>query len=147
VVCRGAGLRVIQTAHVLRPDGSNAPMGSVSRRRLAYAWFARCNAAQGPDRHGCGHGAREAALRRVHGTDLEIVLRANGIDAVIVGGITTNVCCDTTAREAVACDFRLFSQDGTATNGIGDVSAEQMQTATCATLSLPDLGKSLHWTR
>lgn len=51
-----------------------------------------------------------------HGTDLELILRARGIDTVIISGISTVVCCDTTAREAVARDFRvLFLSDGTAT--------------------------------
>ena len=51
-----------------------------------------------------------------HGTDLELILRARGIDTVIISGIATNVCCDTTAREANARDFRvLFLSDGTAT--------------------------------
>ena len=52
------------------------------------------------------------------GTDLELTLRTRGIDTVIVSGISTIVCCDTTAREAHARDFRVFFlSDGTATAG------------------------------
>jgi ureidoacrylate peracid hydrolase len=52
-----------------------------------------------------------------YGTDLELILRSRGIDTVIVSGISTGVCCDTTAREANARDFKvLFLSDGTATN-------------------------------
>ena len=70
-----------------------------------------------------------------HGTDLELVLRARGIDTVIVTGIATNICCETTAREANVRDFRVFFlTDGTATFGIGDLTAEDIQAATCATL-------------
>ena len=49
-----------------------------------------------------------------------------GIDTIIVTGIATNVCCETTAREAAVRDFRVFFlSDGTTTFGIGDVSAAQ----------------------
>jgi len=52
------------------------------------------------------------------GTDLELILRSRGIDTVIVTGVATNVCCDTTAREAAVRDFRVFFlSDGTATHG------------------------------
>ena len=72
-----------------------------------------------------------------HGTDLELILRSRGIDTIIVTGIATNVCCETTAREAAVRDFRVFFlSDGPTTFGIGDVSAAQLQRATCATLGL-----------
>jgi ureidoacrylate peracid hydrolase len=72
-----------------------------------------------------------------HGTDLELVLRTRGVDSVIIGGIATNVCCEATAREASARDFRLFFlSDGTATSGIGALPPEHFQTATCATMQL-----------
>jgi isochorismatase family protein/alpha/beta hydrolase family protein len=61
-----------------------------------------------------------------HGTDLDLILRARGIDTVIIAGIATNVCCETTAREAVVRDFRVFFlSDGTATFGKGDASAAE----------------------
>jgi ureidoacrylate peracid hydrolase len=41
-----------------------------------------------------------------------------GIENLIISGISTPVCCDTTAREATSRDFRvLFLSDGTATAG------------------------------
>ena len=50
-----------------------------------------------------------------HGTDLELILRSRGIDTTIISGFTTNVCCETTAREAMVRDFCvLFLSDGTA---------------------------------
>ena len=51
-----------------------------------------------------------------HGTDLELILRSRGIDSVIISGIHTTVCVDTTAREADMRDFRVFFlSDGTST--------------------------------
>jgi biuret amidohydrolase len=51
---------------------------------------------------------------------------------VIISGISTPVCCDTTAREANARDFRvLFLSDGTATSGVASrEDAAQFQKAT-----------------
>ena len=41
-----------------------------------------------------------------HGSStLERVLRNLGIDTVLVGGTKTNVCCDSTARDAMMLDF------------------------------------------
>lgn len=49
-------------------------------------------------------------------TDLESFLRDNGITEVIVTGVMTNLCCETTAREAFVKGFRVFfSTDATAT--------------------------------
>ena len=64
-----------------------------------------------------------------------MILRARKIDTVLVSGICTNICCETTAREANVRDFRVFFlTDGTATFGINDLSAADIQNATCATL-------------
>jgi len=62
-----------------------------------------------------------------HGTDLESILRSSGIDTIIVTGIATNICCETTAREAAQRDFRVFFlTDETATKEIGGVPAEDL---------------------
>jgi len=39
-------------------------------------------------------------------TNLEALLRGRGIDTVIIGGVATNVCCESTAREAFFRDSR-----------------------------------------
>ena len=50
-----------------------------------------------------------------YGTDLEIVLRCLGIEDLVVSGIMTNLCCESTARDAYFRDFRVFRPaDGTA---------------------------------
>jgi D-arabinose 1-dehydrogenase-like Zn-dependent alcohol dehydrogenase len=74
-------------------------------------------------------------------TELETILRARGIDTVLIGGIATNFCCDTTAREAHAREFKvLFLSDGTATIDLrdtagGTIPADQVQRLTLATLA------------
>jgi nicotinamidase-related amidase len=137
--CRRAGALVVHTVHVTRPDGSNVGvMGEIIP----------------PTREGLiAQGSFAAALHRAvevqpgdvvlekprfgafHGTDLELILRGRGIDSVIITGIATNVCAETTAREANARDFRVFFlSDGTATTDMNGVPRELLQRATCAVL-------------
>ena len=72
-----------------------------------------------------------------HGTDLAQLLRQRGIDTVIVSGIATNICCETTAREASQHDFRVvFLNDGTATKEMNGVSAQDLQRATVASIGM-----------
>jgi ureidoacrylate peracid hydrolase len=49
-------------------------------------------------------------------TDLDLVLRSRGIRTVIMTGVATNVCVETTARQAFLRDYYVvFTSDGTAT--------------------------------
>jgi len=49
-------------------------------------------------------------------TDLDERLRSRGIKDLIISGVMTNLCCETTARDAFMRDYRVFMLiDGTAT--------------------------------
>ena len=49
-------------------------------------------------------------------TDLEQKIRKKYIRDMIIGGVMTNLCCETTARDAFVRDFRVFFLvDGTST--------------------------------
>ena len=49
-------------------------------------------------------------------TDLETILRANGIRSLVFTGVATNVCVETPAREGFMRDYYVvFTSDGTAT--------------------------------
>ncbi len=49
-------------------------------------------------------------------TDLEYFLRSKGIRDLVISGVMTNLCCETTARDAFMRDYRVFFLiDGTAT--------------------------------
>jgi isochorismate hydrolase len=49
-------------------------------------------------------------------TDLQKILRSKGIQDLILSGVMTNLCCETTARDAFMRDYRVFFLiDGTAT--------------------------------
>ena len=72
-----------------------------------------------------------------HGTDLADLLRNRGIDTVLISGIATNICCETTAREAAQHDFRVvFLSDGTATKEMNGVPAADLHRATLANLGM-----------
>ena len=50
------------------------------------------------------------------GTPLESILRALEIEDLLIGGVLTNLCCETTARSAFVRDFGVFFLgDGTTT--------------------------------
>ena len=137
--CRRAGILVIHTSNVFRADGSNLGVlaefdpivktGILNKGSAAAALHQKLVV-----------DIRDILLDKprfgaFHGTDLELILRSRGIDTLVITGIATNVCCETTAREAAVRDFRvLFLSDGTATFSIGDLSAAALQKATCATL-------------
>lgn len=138
--CRAAGVLVVHASHVLRPDGSNA--GLLSENPLIASGMINKGSATAALHDGLVVGPADVLLEKprfgaFHGTDLELLLRSRGIDTIIISGISTSVCCETTAREAAVRDFRvLFLRDGTATFGIGDLTPDDIQRATCATIGL-----------
>jgi ureidoacrylate peracid hydrolase len=50
-----------------------------------------------------------------HNTDLDTILRSHGIRALVMTGVASNVCVETTAREGFVRDYYIvFLEDGTA---------------------------------
>jgi nicotinamidase-related amidase len=135
-VCREAGILVVHARHVLRPDGSNAGVLSELFPQLKDRYINRDSEAAALHK-GLVVDSRDILLEKprygaFHATDLELILRARGIDTLIITGTTTNVCCDTTAREAMVRDFRVFFlSDGTA---VSKKSAAEVQRVTLQTL-------------
>ena len=137
--CRRAGILVIHTSNVFRADGSN--LGVLAEfDPIVKTGILNKGSAAAALHQNLVVDIRDILLDKprfgaFHGTDLELILRSRGIDTLVITGIATNVCCETTAREAAVRDFRvLFLSDGTATFSIGDLSAAALQKATCATL-------------
>jgi nicotinamidase-related amidase len=72
------------------------------------------------------------------GTNLETWLRERGVETVVVAGYMTQMCCDTTARQAMHLGLGVeFLSDGTGTlaikNAAGKVSAEELHRAILVT--------------
>jgi nicotinamidase-related amidase len=72
------------------------------------------------------------------GTKLEMWLRERGVETVAIAGYMTQMCCDTTARQAMHLGFGVeFLSDGTGTlaikNAAGAVSDEELHRAILVT--------------
>ena len=139
-VCRRAGITVIHAMHVVRPDGSNVGVlgeiippvkdGVINKGSKASQLH------EGLDVRDGDIVLEKPRFGAFHGTDLDLILRGRGIDSVIVTGITTSVCCETTAREANARDYKVFFlSDGTSTFAFGGLTKEEIERATCVTLA------------
>lgn len=138
--CRSRGVPVVHTSHVTRADGSNVGVlgeiippvkdGLIARGSPPAALHSSLQVEPGDIL------LEKPRFGAFHGTDLELILRARGIDSVIITGIATNVCAETTAREASVRDFRVFfMSDGTATSDMMGVTRADLQRATCASLA------------
>ncbi|KAL6903464.1 hypothetical protein ACP4OV_004277 [Aristida adscensionis] len=98
-LCRGAGIPVVYTRHV----------DPVPRRRPLAEWWPG-------DRTDAGTPAAELLPGAGRAAGYLVALRAAGAEEVIVAGVMTNLCCETTARDAFVRGFRVFfSADATAT--------------------------------
>ncbi len=65
-----------------------------------------------------------------YNTDLETILRAQKIEDLVICGVMTNLCCESTARDAFYRDYRVFfPADGTAS------VSEEMHVATLMNLA------------
>jgi ureidoacrylate peracid hydrolase len=142
---RAPGSMIVWTRHVVRPDHSN--VGVLGRTMPP--------AAQGVIDDGTNSAALHSSVAvqandivlakpqfgAFHSTELETILRVRGIDTVVIGGIATNFCCETTAREAHAREFRvLFLNDGTGTFDLADTAGgvilvEEVRRTTLATIA------------
>ncbi|TVU15137.1 hypothetical protein EJB05_38642, partial [Eragrostis curvula] len=115
-LCRAAGVPVVYTRHV-DPSPRRGP--------LAEWWPGDCIAAGTPAAEllpGAGREDGDLVVEKstysafAGTTGLEAALRGMGVEEVIVAGVMTNLCCETTARDAFVRGFRVFfSADATAT--------------------------------
>jgi len=75
------------------------------------------------------------------GTGLEDYLKGMGIDTIVICGYMTQMCCDTTARQAVHLGFSVeFLSDATGTldvaNDAGKITAEELHKAILITQAM-----------
>ncbi|OEL30398.1 Nicotinamidase 2 [Dichanthelium oligosanthes] len=129
-LCRGAGLPVVYTRHV-DPVPRSRPLGE---------WWPGDRIDAGTPAAellpGAGRAEGDLVVEKstysafAGGTGLEEALRRAGAEEVIVAGLMTNLCCETTARDAFVRGFRVFfSADATAT------ATPDLQEATLANMA------------
>jgi len=105
---------VIYTCHVHHPSGCDAGI-------MKWWWEGMCleGSAESEVCEELAPAAGEKIIYKhrysaFYNTDLETVLRCLVVQDLVIGGIMTNMCCESTAREAYYRDYRVFfSADGT----------------------------------
>jgi len=113
---RGAGRPVIYTKHVHHHDKIDAGI-------MGWWWEGMCvegsKEAEIHDRLAPLSGEKVVIKHRYsafYNTDLETILRCLKIEDLVFSGIMTNLCCESTARDAYFRDYRVFFlADGTGT--------------------------------
>ncbi len=140
--CRAADIAVIHIAHQLRPDHSN--MGvladvvpTIRSERLLSGGEQSVDFHPALEIQETDWVVIKPRIGAFTGSDLELILRARGIDTLIFAGVATGVCVDTTARQAALLDFKtIMLTDGTATSGMEGYSAEELQRMTLAIFNM-----------
>ena len=144
--CREAGIRVVYTAHVHRADGCD--MGLYDdlyppiEQRAALVdgtpgaeIYPALAPAEGE------HVIKKHRYSGFFATDLDLILREWGIEAVVVSGTTTENCCHATARDAMFRNYKVaFLSDATGTFdypdvGYGAMAADDVHRATLSILA------------
>lgn len=111
---RSSGLPVIYTRHVHHPDMLDAGI-------MGWWWEGMCKEGS-PESEVHPEIAPLPSDKQVlkhryssfYNTDLETILRCLKVEDLVISGIMTNMCCESTAREAYYRDYRVFFlADGT----------------------------------
>ena len=121
---------VIYTRHVHREDGSDAGI-------MKWWWQDMCvdGTPESEIHPGITPNPGELVVSKhrysaFYNTDMEILLRGKGITDLVVTGVMTNMCCESTTRDAYYRDYRVqFLADATA------APIENMHTATLLNLA------------
>jgi len=105
---RAAKRPVIYTRHVHRADGSDAGI-------MGWWWEGMCveGSPESEMHHDLAPQPGEPVILKrrysaFYNTDLETVLRGFKVEDLVITGIMTNLCCETTARDAYMRDYRVF---------------------------------------
>jgi biuret amidohydrolase len=146
-LAREHGIPVIFTAHHHRADGSD--LGTVKYLHpLTATGAALKEGTAGVELYpklDVQESDYVVVKRRYSGfyaTDLELLLRNLGVDTLVIAGVATNVCCESTARDAYFRDFKVvFLIDGNGTFdhpdvGWGAFSAEDVQAHTLTNIAM-----------
>lgn len=139
-VCREFGIPVFHIRHALPPGFSSGLLGEMFQ--IVKDGLLDRDSESAAFHKDLVRDPRDTILEKPHfgafyDTTLELQLRRRGIDSIIITGIETNVCCETTAREAMVRDFRVFfMSDGTTTGGVPGISRDEVQRASLATVGV-----------
>jgi len=111
---RRAGLTLAFMRVITREETDPAPLVRLMERRGRPGGAALCRAGtQGADYYRVAPEPGDIEIEKIRfdsflGTDLDAQLRARGIDTVIITGVSTDCCVDSTARAAFQRDYDVF---------------------------------------
>jgi biuret amidohydrolase len=115
VAARNAGVTVAFARVVTRPETDSDALKNLHHRMGHPAdALAICRAGtKGADYHRVTPRGGEIEIEKVLyssfvGTNLDALLRARGIDTLVLAGFTTDCCVDCTARDAFHHDYNVF---------------------------------------
>lgn len=135
--CREKGISVIFTRHAHRSDGSDMGLFAefvpdVAAKTALIEGTPDVEIYRELDYRQSDIVVTKQAYSAFYGTNLDLILRTKGIDTVIISGIVTWGCCESTARDARHRNYKvIFLSDGTATYdqlpdmGWGIITAEE----------------------
>lgn len=138
-VCRQKGVKVIFTHHAHRADGSDLGLyrefiPTPDGRPFLIDGTPEAEIYEGMDRKDADIVVTKQVYSAFVGTNLDHLLRVNGIDTLIIGGIITAYCCEATARDARHRNYKvIFLSDGNETYesipdvGWGPIPREEIQ--------------------
>ena len=127
---RKANRPVIYTCHVHHPDRIDAGI-------MGWWWEGMC--VEGSPESEVHEDIAPLSHEKVifkhryssfYNTDLETILRCMEIEDLVISGIMTNMCCESTARDAYYRDYRIFFL----ADGTGSIN-EEMHTASLLNLA------------
>ncbi len=144
---RKTGMRVIFTTHAHRRDGCDMGVFGRSKPPIVEG-KALVDGEEGIEIYDeLKPLPNEVVIKKrrysaFYGTDLDIVLRSSGMEAVIITGVTTENCCHATARDALFHNYGvIFLSDATGTfdypdMGYGAMSAAEVHRASLVILAM-----------
>jgi ureidoacrylate peracid hydrolase len=140
---RAAGVKVVFIRSTYDPHHLNDPMRERNLRRGLSK--TRCTTgAWGTEFYKVSPIAGEPVVTKhrysaFHGTDLHVILRSWGIRTLIMTGITTNVCVESTAREGYFLDHYIVlvgDCTGTTSEDRKDLTSEEIHRWTLTNIEL-----------
>lgn len=111
---RAAGMLVIWTRHVLRSDLADGGLLTTELRpRLGELGALALGTADIEIPEEAGVTPQDVVIDKPRysaffGTSLDMLLGARGIRALVVGGVTTSMCVETSVRDSAQRDIRTF---------------------------------------
>ena len=111
--CRSADVPIIFTRYVLRADYKDAGLRSVRRSRFKEisslvigTWDSELDPRM--DQRLEDYVLDKTRYSSFYNTSLEVILRGLGVDTLIICGVTTEICVESTIRDAYFRDFKIL---------------------------------------